>query len=83
MNVIKRNGEEVAFDNNKIEIAISKANNKVEKDDKLDESIIGYISKDITDKCETLNRSINVEEIQDMAAIRVLYLSLSRFLLYR
>ena len=63
--VIKRNGEEVDFNKNKIIIAISKA-----KDDTPNASIsdkgIEDIASKIEEKCENINRSVGIEEIQDM-----------------
>jgi len=66
MLVIKRSGETVEFNPEKIRIAITKAN----KDDKVktklsDEAISGLTAR-VTAKCEALGRPATVEEIQDM-----------------
>ena len=65
MNVIKRSGEEVAFDISKIENAIRKAN-KATSHSQMSEATILKISKRVSDKVESLKRSTSVEEIQDM-----------------
>ena len=66
MNVIKRNGSEVAFDKAKIENAISKANNSVEEAVRLTPVQIKRITDSVILSCEDLGRSPAVEEIQDM-----------------
>ena len=69
MNVIKRSGEEVAFDISKIENAIRKAN-KATSHSQMSEATILKISKRVSDKVESLKRSTSVEEIQDMVETR-------------
>ncbi len=66
MNVIKRSGEEVVFNAEKIEVALSKANEAtiVSKQISMDE--IRSIVKDVVKQCNDLKRSVSVEEIQDM-----------------
>ena len=66
MNVIKRSGEEVVFNADKIEVALTKANEAtiVSKRISLDE--IKEIVKSVVDQCNALKRSVSVEEIQDM-----------------
>lgn len=72
--VIKRNGEEVDFDYCKIAHAIGKANKEVEKkEDKLSKPEITKIADKVVKKIEELNRSINVEEIQDMVEDELLH----------
>lgn len=66
MNVIKRNGSEVAFDKAKIENAIIKANNSVEEAVRLTPIQIKRITDSVIISCEDLGRSPAVEEIQDM-----------------
>ena len=66
MNVIKRNGSEVAFDKAKIENAIIKANNSVEEAVRLTPIQIKRITDSVILSCEDLGRSPAVEEIQDM-----------------
>ncbi|MBQ4374668.1 MAG: anaerobic ribonucleoside-triphosphate reductase [Erysipelotrichales bacterium] len=65
MNVIKRSGEEVLFDSSKIENAIRKAANAT-NNELLNEEKIREITRKVVARCETLNRSVEVEEIQDM-----------------
>ena len=64
MKIIKRNGSEVLFDQNKITSAIIKANN--EASNKLSESEIIDISNKVKDKCEASLHTLNVEEIQNL-----------------
>ncbi|MDX8418319.1 MAG: anaerobic ribonucleoside-triphosphate reductase [Absicoccus sp.] len=65
MNVIKRSGEEVLFNVQKIFNAISKANQATLHTPMTDENIQD-IAQSVTAKCKALKRSANVEEIQDM-----------------
>lgn len=66
MNIIKRSGMEVPFDAVKIEDAVKKANTSVQDMDRLSDSQIHIIADHVTDQCSQMNRSPNVEEIQDM-----------------
>lgn len=65
MNVIKRSGEEVTFDLEKIFNAIKKANLATLHTPMSDEDIFD-VSKIVENQVEELNRSANVEEIQDL-----------------
>lgn len=65
MNVIKRSGEEVTFDLEKIFNAIKKANSATLHTPMSDEDIFN-VSKIVENQVEELNRSANVEEIQDL-----------------
>lgn len=65
MNVIKRSGEEVTFDLEKIFNAIKKANLATLHTPMSDEDIFN-VSKIVENQVEKLNRSANVEEIQDL-----------------
>lgn len=65
MNVIKRSGEEVTFDLEKIFNAIKKANLATLHNPMSDEDIFN-VSKIVENQVEELNRSANVEEIQDL-----------------
>ncbi len=65
MNVIKRSGEEVNFDIDKIADAIRKAN-KATVGTPMTESSIVNVATTVMDKCGNLKRSAHVEEIQDM-----------------
>ncbi|MFI3166196.1 MAG: anaerobic ribonucleoside-triphosphate reductase [Bacillota bacterium] len=66
MKVIKRNGEEVEFDGSKIADAIEKANTNVAENGMLQPEDIEYVTKKVVIACERMNRSLEVEEIQDM-----------------
>ena len=66
MKVIKRSGEEVLFDANKIKKAVQKANEATEVHHQAGEEVIQQISEGVVAKCKALNRSVSVEEIQDM-----------------
>lgn len=68
MNVIKRNGKEVIYDDNKIFNAINKASIETSKDNpdlKMSDSEIKEIVSAINYSYRNLNRAISVEEIQD------------------
>ena len=62
--VIKRNGEEVDFNAQKIYNAVTKANN--ETIDKLTNEQITAITKDVSNVLDCFNRAVSVEEIQDI-----------------
>lgn len=66
MKIIKRNGEEVDFDINKIITAVSKANNEVPLSDQLTNKQILEIADKIQKQCEDENHEMNVEAIQDL-----------------
>jgi len=73
MKCIKRNGQEVEFDNQKIYVAITKANNNIDELSKrLSEDQIEKITKNITEKCENMGRAVGVEEIQDMVEFAIM-----------
>lgn len=65
MNVIKRSGEEVLFNVQKIFNAISKAN-QATLHTPMTDADIQDIADSVTANCQALKRSANVEEIQDM-----------------
>ena len=65
-NVIKRNGEEVVFDVQKILNAIRKANNEVEPIHRLNEYQIEAVGKIVMDQISLSNHATAVEDIQDM-----------------
>ena len=72
MNVIKRSGEEVIFDSSKIENAVKKANIATEETKRVSEEKIKEITDKVVEKCNTLNRAVAVEEIQDMVEIELM-----------
>ena len=66
MKIIKRNGAEVAFDSEKIRIAITKANEAAEEKYRMTPLQIERITENVRISCEDMNRSPAVEEIQDL-----------------
>lgn len=66
MKIIKRSGQEVAYDISKIIAAVRKANNSVVDADKMTDRQIDVIADNMIRRCEKMNRSLSVEEIQDM-----------------
>lgn len=67
MKVIKRSGQEVEFDSNKILNAICKANMSVENVEKrLTEKQIAEVVEKVVKECSNIDRAVSVEEIQDM-----------------
>ena len=66
MNVIKRSGEEVIFDANKIRDAILKVNNDCSGYDQVDTSMASIITDNVVNKCNEFGRAVTVEEIQDL-----------------
>ena len=66
MKIIKRNGAEVAFDIEKIRIAITKANEAVEENVRMTPTQIDRIARQVQLSCEEMGRSPAVEEIQDL-----------------
>ena len=66
MKIIKRNGQEMIFDNGKIRNAITKANLSVDDVSKrLSDAQIETIVSKVTDECASMGRAVGVEEIQD------------------
>ena len=66
MRIIKRNGAEVGFDITKIIIAVTKANEAVEEEDRMTPVQIQRIAESVELQCQKMNRAPTVEEIQDM-----------------
>ncbi len=65
-NVIKRNGEEVTFDSQKIYNAIEKANREVDNIHQMNPYQIQAISDNVSAKVLESKHAVNVEDIQDM-----------------
>ncbi len=65
-NVIKRNGEEVSFDLEKIVNAIKAANREVDKLHQMNEYQVMAIADMIAGKVQELRHAVHVEDIQDM-----------------
>ncbi|MBR1866881.1 MAG: anaerobic ribonucleoside-triphosphate reductase [Lachnospiraceae bacterium] len=66
MKIIKRSGTEVAFDISKIVAAVEKANKEVVETERLTKEQIEEIAKKVTLTCSGVNRTLSVEEIQDL-----------------
>ncbi len=71
MKIIKRSGSEEVFDIKKIIAAITKANVSAESI-MLNEEQIKEIAEYVEYKCNKLNRSVSVEEIQDMVEDQIM-----------
>ncbi|MBP3481685.1 MAG: anaerobic ribonucleoside-triphosphate reductase [Clostridia bacterium] len=72
MKIIKRSGTEVPFDRRKIEVAVSKANESVIPSERMSEIQIKRIAEDVESAALNMNRSLSVEEIQDMVEDQIM-----------
>ena len=72
MKIIKRNGAEENFDMNKIQIAITKANQSVAESDRMTDLQIKRITEAVVIACESLGRAPTVEEIQDLVEKKIM-----------
>ena len=73
MKIIKRSGSEVTFDITKIMAAVSKANQEVRvHSERLSDEQIQTISDNVESICEEMNRSLNVDEIQDLVENQIM-----------
>ncbi len=72
MKIIKRNGSEVLFDENKILTAISKANEAVPQQVRMTEKQIERIAERVVLSCESLGHSPSVEEVQDLVEHQIM-----------
>lgn len=84
MKVIKRDGHSVDFDDNKIRIAIEKANNEVSEEERATDKEIDNIIKYIIN----LNKKrILVEDIQDIIELKLMqdkhYILAKKYIVYR
>lgn len=70
--VIKRNGEEVEFDAEKISNAIQKANHEVTDDKKLTLLQIADVTRKVVERIEKASHAVNVERIQDLVEIAIM-----------
>lgn len=66
MKIIKRSGQEVTYDISKIIAAVRKANLSVIESERMTDRQIDVIADNMLRNCEKINRSLSVEEIQDM-----------------
>ena len=74
MKIIKRSGTEVTFDIAKIMAAVSKANKEVVHSERLSDEQIEKISVNVEEICQEMNRSLSVEEIQDLVENQIMNL---------
>ena len=72
MKIIKRNGSEATFDLMKIISAVTKANNVVEEEDRLTPMQIRRIAESVELACQSMNRALSVEEIQDLVEHQIM-----------
>ena len=72
MKIIKRSGAEVDFNPEKIVIAISKANDSVVPSERMTPIQIKRIAEDVESAAANINRSLSVEEIQDMVEDQIM-----------
>lgn len=72
MKVIKRSGEEVVFDSEKITNAVRKANAATSSSKQMTEAQIKEVTDNVVTKCQCLKRSTSVEEIQDMVETEIM-----------
>ena len=72
MKIIKRSGAEVIFDPKKIVIAVTKANESVVPSERMSEIQIKRIAEDVEAAAANINRSLSVEEIQDMVEDQIM-----------
>ena len=72
MKIIKRNGSEVVFDAQKIIVAVTKANESVVPSARMTDIQIKRIAEDVEMAALHMNRSLNVEEIQDMVEDQIM-----------
>jgi ribonucleoside-triphosphate reductase len=70
--IIKRSGAEVAFDPEKIIIAVTKANDSVVPSARMSAVQIKRIAEDVESAAQNINRSLSVEEIQDMVEDQIM-----------
>ncbi len=72
MKIIKRSGAEVEFDPKKIVVAVTKANDSVVPSERMSEIQIKRIAEDVESAALNINRSLSVEEIQDMVEDQIM-----------
>ena len=72
MRIIKRNGAEENFNEEKILLAITKANESVDEDIRMTDLQIKRITESVVISCEALGRAPTVEEIQDLVEKKIM-----------
>lgn len=71
MNIIKRNGEEVAYNGEKIVSAVTKANNSVPASTQMSELEMKLIEQRVRKILDSYNRAAGVEDIQDLVVAEI------------
>ena len=82
MKIIKRSGQEVYFDKEKIVEAVRKANKEMIETARITEEQIIELANSVEKECSAMVRSAHVEEVQDMVENRLMEMkafSLARF----
>ena len=74
MKIIKRSGREDVFDENKIVMAVSKANASVSEGKRLTQDEINRIGDNVTAIAKRSSRALSVEEIQDLVENEIMSL---------
>ena len=72
MKIIKRNGAEQLFDENKIKVAVQKANEAVSEDVRMTKTQINRIVERAVHDCEKLGHAPSVEEVQDIVEHQIM-----------
>lgn len=72
MKIIKRSGQEVIFDLEKIVNAVRKANKEIVESERITELDIVGIAGSVAEECSRIGRSMHVEEVQDMVENRLM-----------
>ena len=72
MKIIKRSGVEVEFDSQKIITAVAKANSTVIPSERMSDLEIRRIAEDVEIAVSNMNRSLSVEEIQDIVENQIM-----------
>ncbi len=72
MKIIKRSGQETAFDEEKIINAVRKANKEVNEVSRITDQEICAVARGVAEECAHMGRSVSVEEIQDMVENRLM-----------
>ena len=72
MKIIKRNGSEAVFDIEKIVSAVTRANSCVSEAERMTSMQIRRIAQSVELACQEMNRSLNVEEIQDQVEKQIM-----------
>ncbi len=72
MNIIKRSGQEAAFDITKIIVAVTKANNSVQESERMTAEQIKEIAHNVEKACLSAGHALSVEEIQDLVEYEIM-----------